>query len=90
MIWEVSLVITLVAGAAFVIYSSLKKRDATNAEICDNGIRAFQADDYTTAHRLLQFAADSGDSKAQLYLATMHINGLGMPVDYAKIGRAHV
>lgn len=50
----------------------------------EDGLRAAQKQDFTTAHRLWLKAAEQGDARAQNNLGLMYKYGDGAPQDYAK------
>jgi TPR repeat protein len=50
----------------------------------ENGIEAFQNEDYSKAFSLLMPLAEVGLAQAQCYIASMYHGGLGVPVDGSK------
>ncbi len=50
----------------------------------EDGVAAYERDDYPTALRLLRPLAEYGHSDAQSYLAGMYANGEGVPQDYVS------
>lgn len=50
----------------------------------DDGEAAFKRRDYRAAMTLLAPLADAGDARAQFYVGSMHLAGLGVPRDEAK------
>lgn len=50
----------------------------------ENGIEAFQNEDYSRAFSLLMPLAKAGFAQAQCYLASMYHGGFGVPVDGPK------
>jgi len=50
----------------------------------EDGLAAYDRDDYATALRLWRPLADAGDATAQYNLGIMYRNGRGVPKDYVQ------
>jgi TPR repeat protein len=50
----------------------------------ENGIKAFENEEFSLAFTILIPLAKAGDAKAQCYIATMYQGGFGVPVDGYK------
>ena len=50
----------------------------------EDGVAAYQRDDFATAMRIWRPLADQGDAVAQNNLGVMYANGQGVPQDYAQ------
>ena len=53
----------------------------------EDGVAAYERQDYATALRLWRPLADQGDARAQNNLGVMYSNGQGVPQDYAEAVR---
>jgi len=54
------------------------------ADDLNDGIAAFQSEDYATALAKLTKAAEPGNADAQTLLASMYRKGLGVPQDFVQ------
>ena len=50
----------------------------------EDGVAAYQRGDYTAAFRLWMPLAEQGDAQAQANVASMYVDGSGVPQDYEK------
>jgi len=57
---------------------------AATAGPLEDGVAAYQRDDFATAMRIWRPLADQGDAVAQNNLGVMYANGQGVPQDYAQ------
>jgi uncharacterized protein len=57
---------------------------ATIAGPLEDGVEAYHHGEYATAYQLLHPLAEKGDARAQLNIAFLFSDGLGVPQDYAE------
>lgn len=63
---------------------TIKELVKNRLEQLENGIKAFENDDFSRAFTLLSPLAQAGNAKAQCYIASMYQCGFGVPVDGSK------
>jgi uncharacterized protein len=56
----------------------------SSTDILEQGIAAYDRDDYAEAQRLLKPLAEHGTPRAQLYVGLMNLDGLGLPPDASE------
>lgn len=56
----------------------------SHADLLDDGIQAYDKQDYSLAYQSLLPMAEQGDGKAQYYVGDMLVGGMGVPADMAK------
>jgi hypothetical protein len=57
---------------------------ASHATQLDEGIQAYDAQDYSMAYQRLLPLAEQGDGKSQYYVGEMLVGGMGIPADMDK------
>jgi len=69
---------------ALLVVGSMAMTGAVCAQDFQKGLKAYEAKDYTTALKEWRFLAERGNAIAQLNLAMMFKDGLGIAQDYRE------
>jgi TPR repeat protein len=75
-------VVAMLAGASAVVWKSIPARSDPGSLTA--GIAALDANDYATARRVFQTLADKNDPAAELWLAHLYQDGLGVAPNAAQ------
>jgi len=70
--------------AALILVALMIPSVGVRASLLDEGIQAFDRQDYKVAYERLLPLAEQGEGEAQYYIGGMLVEGMGIPADTSK------